>query len=297
MDKTKNFLPSKKFITSILIILAIIVIFFAIRELFSLVFKKNSDDQNNNAKVEMTVGTIIQKDSNKNGIPDWEEYLWGLDPYKNGPENKEFIQSKKRTLEQSGVIFTPDDSESITEHEMLSRQFFATIISLQQTGNLNEENLASVAEAIGQEVKIIEFESIYKDQMLNIRQDSDEVELSYLESFTNLFEKYQEQDIGSELILISQGLVYQDPQALYSAMTVAGLYRSFAKELMETVVPSSIAMTHLSLVNNYDKIGRSIEELARGLSDSIVGMKAMLSYKKYTDDLANDLDKISEILQ
>lgn len=296
MDKSKNFLPSKKFITSVLIILVIIGVFFVIRGIFSL-FRKGSGGLSNNSKVEMTVGTIIQKDSNKNGIADWEEYLWGLDPNRNGPENKEFILNKKRTLEQGGVMFTPDDSKSITENEMLSRQFFATIISLQQTGNLNEENLASIAESIGQEVKIIEFENIYTDQMLNIRQDSTDVELSYLESFINLFEKYQEQDIGSELILISQGLVYNDPQALYSAMTVAGLYRSFAKELMSVVVPSSIAMTHLSLVNNYDKIGKSIEELGRGLSDSIVGMKAMLSYKKYTDDLAIDLEKISEILQ
>jgi hypothetical protein len=297
MDKSKNFLPSKKFITSVLVILVIIGIFFAIRGLFSLLFKKGSGDQSNNSKVEMTVGTIIQKDSNKNGIPDWEEYLWGLDPYKNGPENKEFILSKKRILEKSGIISPYNESASITQNELLSRQFFATIISLQQTGNFNEETIMSISENIGQNIIPESIPDIYTKNMLIISSDSKESNIEYQDSLTDIIENYSDSDLGEELTLIVQGLNLNDPQALYSAITVSNSYESLAEELISIKVPQSIANTHLSLANNYKKVGLTIKELVKMMSDPLMGMRTIINYKKYSEALSLDLEKMSNILQ
>jgi hypothetical protein len=56
-------------------------------------------------------------------------------------------------------------------------------------------------------------------------------------------------------------------------------------------------MTVLGAANNYEKTGQTIKDLAKILSDPIVGMKALINYKKYNDALASDLEKISETLQ
>ncbi len=295
MDNFKKYLPSKKFTTIVLFFALIIGLFFGIKEIIS--FFKDRKANKDGKVVEMTVGGIIQKDSNDNGIADWEEYLWGLNPNKNGEENKAFILEKKKSLVQSNAISSPDDSNPITENEMLSREFFATIISLQQTGNLNEESIKSISESIGQTVEAKPIDDIYSLDNVILVKDSEIANKKYYDSFVSLATKYENSDIGSELTLISQGIGNNDPQALYAAKTVASAYRSFGQELLKIPTPGVIANVHLSLTNNYEKTAQSIEGLTQILTDPIIGMRAIINYKQYTDALVSDIEKISEVLQ
>lgn len=291
----RKYLPSKKFIATILFIVVLIILFFVIKGVISF-FKNRKTSPNNQARVTV-VGDLIQKDTNKNGIPDWEEYLWGLDPEKNGPENKEFILAKKKSLISSGEMTVVDETKSITDHELLSQEFFATIISLQQTGQLDETAMKSVSEAVGKNIEAVPIPDIYTTNALIIKNDSTLANTTYRDSLSALINKYADADIGSELTFIVQGLSNNDPQALYAATTVAQAYQSFGKEFVKIPVPRSLASTHLSVANNYEKTGQTIKELAQILTDPLVGMKAIVNYKNYSDALATDLEKISEFLQ
>ena len=294
MNNFKKYLPSRKFVAIILIIIILIALFFTVKGVASLIKRAGG---NNGAPIEMTVGTLIQKDGNGNGIADWEEYLWGLNPNKNGESNKEFILSKKKALTASGDIVVTDDSEAITENEMLSREFFATIMSLQQTGQLNDASIQSISDAIGQNIEATPLPDVYTKNMLTIKENSDDADAIYFIMFNNLVDKYANEDIGSELTLVSQGIVNNDPQALVAAKTVAAAYRSFGEELIKIPVPASAVDVDLSLANNYEKTAESIEGLTLVLTDPIVGMRSILSYKKYSDALVSDIEKLSEILQ
>lgn len=296
MDNLKKYLPSKKFMSLLLIVIIFIVMIFLVKGIVSL-FKNINGGKASNGVTEMTVGSIIQKDSNNNDIADWEEYLWGLNPYKNGKENKEFILSKKNALMQSGDIKIPDETESITENEILSREFFATIISLQQTGNLNDESMQSISDAIGQKIEAISIPDIYTKDMIKVEKDSRKTKDDYFIAFMTLAFKYENEDIGKELILISQGLGNNDPQALSAVKSIASAYKSFGSELIKIPVPASASSIHLDLANNYEKTGQSIEGLAEILADPIIGMRAIISYKKYNDAIASDIDELKEVLK
>jgi flagellar biosynthesis regulator FlbT len=293
MNNLKKYLPSKKFTSIVLVIVIFITLFFAVKGIISLFSNKKAASKE---PIKVTIGSIIQKDGNNNGIPDYEERLWGLDPDKNGPENKEFILAKKKTLADNGVI-TTDDSGSITENDALSREFFATVISLQQTGELNDESMKSVSEALGKNVVSTPIPDIYTSSMVKTVNDSMVANTTYREAIGKLVTKYQNDDIGSELTLIIQGISNKDPQALFAAKTIAEAYKSFGADLIKIPVPRSLAATHLSMANNYEKTGKSIETLTQMLSDPIVGMKTIINYKKYSDALASDLEKISNALQ
>lgn len=269
--------------------------FFAVKWTISLLFKNKAGT--NGEPIQMTVGNLIQKDSNDNGIPDWEEYLWGLNPNKDGQKNKEYIQSKRQALIQSGDITPTDDSEAITDNESLSRQFFAAIISLQQTGSLDEESMKSISEAVGKNVEAIDLPDIYISDMLKIQKDSISTMDAYRDALGNLINDYADANIGSELTFMVQGLSDRDPQAMYATLTVAEAYQSFAREMIKIPVPKSLSQAHLSAANNYAKTGETIRDLAKILTDPIVGMKAILNYKKYSDALYSDLEKIENILQ
>ena len=66
---------------------------------------------------------------------------------------------------------------------------------------------------------------------------------------------------------------------------------------MKVKVPKSLAYAQLNAANDYFKTGQTIISLTTILNDPIVGMKGILTYKKYSDALALDLEKISELLQ
>jgi hypothetical protein len=293
MKNFKKYLPSKKFLVIILFIAVVLILFFTIK-LFVGFLKNKGISKNTPATV--TVGAIIQKDSNNNGIPDWEEYLWGLDPHTKGRENKEFIVSKKASGIQRG-LYSSDDSKSITENAMLSRQFFATIMSLQQTGQVDEETIQAISESIGKEIKTTPLKDAYSKEMLTIKVDSIESDTAYFVAFANLFKKYESRDVGKELTIISQGIVNYDQQALSSVASIAIAYREFSEELIKIPVPSSASTIHLSLANNYEKTAQSIEGLMVVISDPIIGMRSLLNYKKYTDNIKSDFDSLSKALQ
>lgn len=295
MEIEKKYLPSKKFIAIVLFIVILIALFFVMKGVISL-FKSRKLDSKTPGNVTV-VGSLLQKDTNKNGIPDWEEYLWGLNPNINGPENKEFILAKKNSLIQSGDMVAPDDSKSITDHEMLSQEYFATIVALQQTGQLDETSMKSIAETVGKNIETTPIPDIYTNSMLTIKSDSVLSEKTYKDNLSTLINKYTDANIGSELTFIVQGISNNDPQAFYAAKTVAEAYQSFGKEFLKIPVPRSLATTHLSAANNYEKVGQTINDLAKTLSDPLVGMKSIINYKNYSDALATDLEKISEFLQ
>jgi|GEM_PF-1202436 len=294
-NNLEKYLPSKKFITTILVIVALIVIFFAIKGGISLL--KNKTAKGNPKEVGLTVGAIVQKDGNNNGIADWEEYLWGLNPNKNGPENKELILAKKKELEQKGIILKQDDSRTITESEFISREFFAAIISLQQTGDLNDETMKSISESLGQNIVPSPIEDIYKSTILTIISDSKSTREEYSQKIGSLVKRYSESNIGSELTFVIQGLSKRDPQALYAAKTVGDAYISFGEEFVKIPTPKSLYTIHLNIANNYEKTGQSIIGLTKILTEPLIGMRSIINYKKYNDLLASDLEKISNLLQ
>ena len=293
MNNYKKYLPSRKFLAIVLIIVFFIALYFMGKGVIS--FFKNRKLAKKDNLVEVTIGGVIQKDSNNNGFPDYEEYLWGLDPAKNGAKNKEYILAKKKELTDNGVISMTDSSA--TKNDMLSREFFAAIISLQQTGDLNEESMKSVSESLGKNITATPIDDRYISSMLTLVNSSSTANENYREALGAIITKYENANIGSELTFIIQGITKNDPQALYAAKTVADAYISFSQDLMKMSVPRSIINEHLNMANNYEKTGQTINNLAQTLSDPILGMKAIINYKKYSDLLASDLEKLYGILQ
>ena len=297
MNDYKKYLPSKKFIATCIMILILIVFFFLLKGIVYLFKKIHIRGLNKNEINQVTVKEIAQKDSNNNGIPDWEEYLWGLNPNGNGVKNKELILEKKNALSQSNGNSPTDNTTPISNNEALSREFFAAIISLQQTGSLDDQSMKSISNAIGENIKIEEIKDIYTIDQLTTENDSLAAKNEYQKEIQDVVKKYINSDIGNELTFIVQGLNNKDPQALYAAKTVADAYQSFSKDLMKVKVPKSLAYAQLNAANDYFKTGQTIISLTTILNDPIVGMKGILTYKKYSDALALDLEKISELLQ
>lgn len=289
----QNYLPSKQFIVRIIIIGIIVALFFGIRAIITYFHNKKEL-----AKIpsKILVKDLVQVDTNKNGIPDWEESLWGLDPTKDGPENKAVIMSKRDELSKVNDSNTILGNEPSKDVENLSKEFFATIVSLQETGNLDDAAMKSISSAVGDKIISTPINDVYTASMVIVRATTDKNITDYYNAFKKLTDKYADKDIGNELIFISQGVKNNDPQALSVVKDIASSYRSFGRELIKIPSPSSISDYNLKLANDYEKVAQSIEGLTVLLNDPIIGMKSLINYKKYNDELVSNIQNISDNL-
>ena len=94
---------------------------------------------------------VLDIDSDADGLKDWEETLWKLDPKNpdtdgNGIPDAEEVKKKMAEIDSKGEMESSGDgaaeSESYTtdtETDVLSKKLFAEYINLKQSGNFNEE--------------------------------------------------------------------------------------------------------------------------------------------------------------
>ena len=60
--------------------------------------------------------------------------------------------------------------------------------------------------------------------------------------------------------------------------------------------PELMKEIHLRIINSYEKNAVSIENLTQVLSDPLVGMRAILNYKQYNDELDTNLKSLYYVL-
>ena len=122
--------PSKKFLIRGAIAASIVATILIVQTPWFLNLFKKKEEARKEALSNATVGELVGKDSNNNGIADWEERLWGLDPTKlttNGVANKTIIEQKRKQL--GGTDDTP-----LNENDRLARDLFMVASAVGQEG-------------------------------------------------------------------------------------------------------------------------------------------------------------------
>lgn len=291
MDNFKKYLPSKNFISFILLIIIIVLIFFVGKGVISLV--KNRE-RNGGAKQPeiVSIKEIIDEDDNNNGIPNWEEYFWGLDPKKDGKKNKEFVLAKRELANQGNNSETNGEPVVLTENEALSRDFFVAILALSEEGLLDENSINTIAETMGKKVVAEPIEDKYTMDNVFIEKDpSVDSVLDYMTKITDLFEKYsKEKDLGEEIKIVALGVGDSDTVAMRAVKTIAEGYRLLGQDVIKLPVIEGLATIHLEIANNCEKVAVSIEGIAEGLINPDKALRALINYQKYYNSLINNLN-------
>jgi hypothetical protein len=288
----QNFLPSKQFRIRVLVIIILTLGVFSVYKIVN--FIKDRPSKNNEIKL-VTKMEKVKNDGNDNGIPDWEERLWGLNPDKDGTENKEYILAKRKALNPNVDLSSYE--ENLSENETLNREFFAVLMSLQQTGDLDENAIETISNTYSQKIEAEPIPDIYTKDMLKITPDTPENTEEYYRDLQNLISKYQDSDIGSELGLIVQAIAYNDPQVLSAVQSIAVSYREFGQELIKIPVTDFLFEVHLGLANNYEKNARSVYAMTLLFDDPLQAMKGIINYKKYNDLLSGGLELLSSVFE
>lgn len=297
-EKYLKYLPSKKFMLIIGAGLVLVVIIFVIFFMSSAGQNFTTGDKKSNTalKVEnQTITDLIQKDSDGDGVPDWEEALWGTDPNKkitfNDTPDATYIENKKKALniEENASA----NAQNLTETDKFAREFFTSYSAMKSSGQVDSTTINNFSNTLGQNIVNPTLIDRYTETDIKINSaDDTATKQKYYADVKKLFTSYQSAGIGDELDIISQGLATNSTNGAtdngdqYAKLSViADAYQNFAQKVMEVSVPQSLAQYHLLIANSANNTGISVSSMAKMVDDPIVGLSGLSQYQKYSDAL------------
>jgi hypothetical protein len=249
----------------------------------------NKDPLQQTPTNDLTVGDVIDKDSNGNTIPDWEEKLWGLDPtvlYTNGVPNSQLIEDKKRAL---GVTTAANES-TLNETDRLSRELYTLATALGQSGEVDNATLEQIAAAFGSSIDTERVTNQYSVKDIQTIKTTTQSLTTYTKQLTTILERYDKNQADIDVVITA--LETGDESGLADLDTTKAHYRALARELKAVPVPIGIALYHLSMINGITGIAESftfIQELSENGIGALIGVATYREYSAMFDTAALEM--------
>ena len=242
---------------------------------------------------DQTFGDIIATDSNNNGIPDWEERLWGLDPTvatTNGISNRDIVMQKR--VENKAAGGTDLSTASITDK--LAYGIYTTTGILDSVGNVDTNTLQDVTNPLVQNiVKPVQKKLYSIDDVILLPSSINNVH-SYAVNFQKVIATVHfDQD---ETAILSNAVQNDDYSKLDSVAQNGKEYQSIAQKLIQIKVPIAVAREHLDYVNGIKSLGDTLVAAANIKNDELSGATAIGEYSNATTLLNTAMDNLNQVI-
>ncbi len=247
-----------------------------------------------------TVSSLLQTDTDSDGVYDWEEALWGTDINKKASFNdipdSVFIEQRKSALGVEGE----QNNKVLNETDQFAREFFASYLALKTAGQ-DQETINKFSQSLGEKINNTKLVDVYSEANIKTAPDNDfDAKKDYYLIIQAAFEKYRELGIGDELDIVNKGLLsYTQGQTKvnYDRLKMIGqLYQEFAKIVIDTKVPKSYTEEHLSMANTAHNTGTAVLSMANVIDDPLVGLTGLNQYDLYSEDFIMSVKNLEDDL-
>ncbi len=282
-------MPSKKFLYFIVPVAVVI-------PLLALLYTLPKEDPfESRRSVDLSVLNIVDEvDSDGDGLMDWEEVLWGLDP--NNPQSNpqgisdgEYIENLAQNNQQApgtrGNELFSDRTGNTTDD--LGRDLFAEYLSLKREGSVNPFMINQVADRLSAEyVPQVSISQVSPEE-LRVVEDSDVVLRSFGNSVASIKNKYTNIYLENPFTQDDFGGASLGPDSKAKMLYISDLYAGMAQEMRALAVPRSFTQTHAQLISSYIISSEGFREFALLEENPI---EAMFGIQKHSEavDLEED---------
>lgn len=261
------------------------------------IFQRNSGLTYGNATVE----DLIKQDTDGDGVLDWEEGLWGLDPTKaeTTPGTPDItVVNKLRaeggfSLEDSGAY-----EENLTQTDKFSRELFSTVASLNQAGAIDQAGVDKIGESLSLQLQNSPQRKIYT--LADIKTTADENKKSVQKYYDALNAIHDKNPItGNALDILQRALLENgdiDTAVLTELNSIINPIESSITAVLSVSVPQSLAKLHLNLLNAFEKMTENLSDIKLVESDPVVAMGAVSQYEESAESLFAAFAALTQVI-
>ncbi len=257
--------------------------------------------QNGLAYDNTTLRDLVNQDTDEDGILDWEEKLWGTDPTKkettSGISDVSVVEKIKSEKTKDEAKTRPDVAEKdLTETEKFSRELFSTVVSLDQSGNLDQATIDTLSSSLSDKINNPVHRKVFTLSNIKvINDDSVQSIKNYSDKLNEIYKKYS---TGKGVPEIINELV-NDEENMSILGELDPVIEDVTKVISESAnigVPQSLYILHLNLINSAESVLENIQDMKLFDKDVIVAIGAISQYGKNTTTMQADAKKLTEAI-
>jgi hypothetical protein len=250
---------------------------------------------------EKTFESIVEKDSDSDGLKDWEEALWKTDPKNADSDADGTSDGEEVRTSRNPAMHGPDDSlvdhpirtsdtwtndKSLTETDKFSRALFTRYMTLKQAGvPLDAGSQTNIIQSMLNEETGIEAK-IYKASDIKTTRDENEASIRrYGNDVGAIILRYSTQT-ENEGVILRHSLETNDPKELQKLDVIISGYKNIFNEMLKMNVPASAQYTHLDLINSMSSLIVSIEGMRKVFTDPVLAMRSVQQYPESAKKMA-----------
>jgi hypothetical protein len=290
-----SFLDSRKNIISVSLLIAVVLIVGA----YFLSGKKFPSPSRLNAEsTQALLQAYASKDSDADGLPDWEEALYGTSPdnahsLRADLTDGEAVTKGLATPRYSGKTATiPPTSSSLVAGipgsaaapdsltEQFAQMFFGSYIANRGNAPDNAEIQAFVLSSVQQLATTQIRPAMYGIADINISGTGSEALIAYAIAAEAAFAAHKTNLPYSETDYFKDAVEKGDKTALKNVTVISESYTATAASLAKIRAPKELASQHLAMINAMSRVGGDVADLASVKTDPIRSMLGMQSYQE-----------------
>jgi len=236
----------------------------------------------------------LNRDSDKDGLPDWEERMYGADPNNpdtdgdGTPDGQEVAEGrdpvKKGPDDKLSYLQDPHFATSSTDVLGLRKEFFAKFLT-EEGRKIRETTFQDIVTQAKAKVKKTPQQQIVD---LNVSSDNSPAAIhTYGNAFGELIVKYTKRNYRTEQEVLKDAMQSSSTEKLKDLQLPALGYKNFAEDLKALPTPSSLAKPHLSIVNGYMGMYQGLLSLQQMYIDPLEGAVGYQEYAKGVFDVTD----------
>lgn len=264
------------------------------------------------ATAESLLKSYASKDSDSDGLPDWQETLYGTDPanpesVKIGVRDGDAVTQGLVKPKFSGQAAPNTDPKNNVETDVadntvtaqFARSFFTEYFNTYGgVSNLTEEQLTSFTRrAVDKLVAQRGDNTLYKMSAVKVEGTGAEALRAYAARVETMLSKSPRPSEDAELQLLSDALEKNDLSALPKIQETGHAYSVIGKSLMTVSVPKEAAQAHLATANAFGARGLIIIDMGSATTDPLRSLVGLALYRDSGVEFARSLAEIYKVFE
>jgi len=321
-----KYLPSKKFLTALSIAVVVVLIAIILNYWIPNITSYKSGDLATNTSASSSLTSNV--DSDKDGLPDWLENLYGTDPKKadtdgDGTSDFDEIKANRDPLKANTAPVgqepndkidpqiiannqkISDEYQNLNSTQKMARDLMSNIIASQPVnGQMDQATIDALVDKSISDLPQKQFSGITKESDLNlVGMDQKTLAnnlLIYAKSYyaqTELFRKM----MGQDLQIINNGISVNKVPDKEKLTIVIEKYQDIINNLIKTPIPgisgSSGVIYHLSIINSLEKLIAIDNDIIKSGKSAADLFSDLAEYNNVMNDLTSAFSTIDTVLK